>query len=295
MVLTKRIAFFAAVILAMACNSDNGADAYGQFEADEITISAEVSGKLLRFGVKEGEQLQAGQIVGVIDTTAMVLKRNELEASIRSIQSKIATLDAQKEVYNAQLTTAHKHLARVEKLLEDQAATEQQLDDLVGQINTLNAQIKAVDIQKRSVYAEINTMKTRIAQINDQIQRATIVNPVNGVVLTTYAEEEELAMTGKPLYQIANLDELELRVFVSGAQLSNVKLNSEVEVLIDADEHTNQTLRGTVTWIASQAEFTPKMIQTKEERVTQVYAVKVRVPNPDGALKIGMPGEVNFN
>ena len=292
--LRMQTAVLAALLLVAGCSKEYGADAYGQFEADEITISAEVAGRLLQFDVQEGMALNAGEVIGHIDTTALDLKRGELEASVQAIQWNISKLEAQAEVYRTQLATAQKNLDRVEKLVSDNAATQQQLDDLNGQINTLNAQIKAVEVQKRSVYAEITTMKTRIDQIEDQIRRATVINPVHGVVLTTYAEEAELVGTGKPLYQIADLRALELRVFVSGAQLPNVKLGSQVEVLIDADATTNQSLSGIVSWISSEAEFTPKMIQTKEERVTQVYAVKVRVSNPDGTLKIGMPGEVNF-
>ena len=198
-------------------------------------------------------------------------------------------------MYQTQLETANKNLNRIKNLVQGNAATTQQLDDVEGSINTLNAQMEAVKVQRRSVYAEIETMETRIAQIEDQIERATVINPVNGVVITSYAEPNELVGQGSPLYQIANLDELELRVFVSGAQLANVKLGNAVEVLIDKDADTNQSLTGTVSWISSEAEFTPRMIQTKEERVTQVYAVKIRVLNTDGTLKIGMPGEVNFN
>lgn len=283
-----------ALVLAAGCAKENGSDAYGQFETDEVMISSEMGGKLLQFEAKEGMTLNAGQKIGQVDTLQLHLKKAELESSIKSIRSNLATLDAQANVYKTQLETANKNLKRIQALVNDKAATTQQLDDIEGSINMLNAQIEAVKVQRRSVYAEIETMETRIAQVRDQIDRAAIINPINGVVITNYAEPNELVGQGSPLYQIANLEVLELKVYVSGAQLPNVKLGSDVEVLVDKDADSNQSLTGTVSWIASEAEFTPNMIQTKEERVTQVYAVKIRVPNRNGVLKIGMPGEVNF-
>lgn len=284
-----------ALVFAAGCANESGSDAYGQFETDEVMISSEMGGKLLRFEAKEGMTLNAGQKIGQVDTLQLHLKKAELESSIKSIRSNLATLDAQANVYKTQLETANKNLKRIQALVKDKAATTQQLDDIEGSINMLNAQIEAVKVQQRSVYAEIETMETRIAQVEDQITRAAIINPINGIVITNYAEPNELVGQGSPLYQIANLEVLELKVYVSGAQLPNVKLGSDVEVLVDKDADSNQSLTGTVSWIASEAEFTPNMIQTKEERVTQVYAVKIRVPNRNGVLKIGMPGEVNFN
>ena len=283
-----------ALVFAAGCANESGSDAYGQFETNEVMISSEMGGKLLQFEAKEGMTLNAGQKIGQVDTLQLHLKKAELESSIKSIRSNLATLDAQANVYKTQLETANKNLKRIQALVNDKAATTQQLDDIEGSINMLNAQIETVKVQRRSVYAEIETMETRITQVEDQIDRAAIINPINGIVITNYAEPNELVGQGSPLYQIANLEVLELKVYVSGAQLPNVKLGSDVEVLVDKDADSNQSLTGTVSWIASEAEFTPNMIQTKEERVTQVYAVKIRVPNRNGALKIGMPGEVNF-
>ena len=283
------------VVLAAGCTSAEKSDAYGQFEADEVIISAEVPGTLLRFDIQEGTELNAGVQIGLIDTLSLQLRKNEAESSLKAVQTKLENLNAQVEVYKAQLETASINLRRIEALAAEKAATDQQLDDVKGKIKTLDAQIHAVRVQKQSVYAEMETIKSRIAQVEDQIRRAKIINPINGVVLAKYAEQAELVGQGKPLYQIANLDELELRVFITGAQLTEVKLGEQVEVLIDKDANDNESLSGTVSWISSEAEFTPKMIQTKDERVTQVYAVKIQVQNPDGKLKIGMPGEVNFN
>jgi len=207
---------------------------------------------------------------------------------------KAENINAEVEVQREQLQTAETNLKRIQNLLKDEAATEQQLDDIQGKVRTIRKQIDALQTQKQSVRAEINATQARINRINQQLTDALVTNPVNGTVLTSYVEQHELVGQGQPLYQIANLDTLELRVYVSGAQLPEIKLGQPVEVLVDKNEEENQQLSGGISWIASEAEFTPKMIQTKQERVTQVYAVKVKVPNPDGILKIGMPGEVNF-
>ena len=282
-------------LVGISCSDDSKSDAYGQFEADKITISAEVSGKLLWFKANEGSTLGKGNYIGLIDTVQHHLRKTELQSAIQSVRTNIAKLDAQAEVYRAQLSTADKELKRLSTLKENNAATDQQLDAITGQVNTLEKQIASVQVQKRSVYAEIETLKSRIAQVDDQLNRARIINPVEGVVLNVFAEPNELVMQGRPLYEIANLDEMTLKVYVSGAQLPSVVLDQNVEVFIDKDESTNERFSGSVSRISAEAEFTPRMIQTKEERVTQVYAIEIKVPNPDGKIKIGMPGEVNFN
>lgn len=287
------IAIIAAGLLS-SCGTSDLSDAYGQFEADEVTVSAEANGKLLSFDLKEGARLNAGELVGQIDTTALALLKQEMEASVKAVQSRIAQLEAQAEVYEAQLETAEKNRNRLTALKKDNAATQKQLDEVEGSVTTLQRQIDAVQVQKQSVNAEIETIEARIRQVEKQLRDAKIINPVQGTVLNTYAEPFELTSMGRPLYQIADTEELILRVYVSGAQLPQVQLGQEAEVLIDAGEEALQSFKGTVSWISSEAEFTPQMIQTREERVTQMYAVKVRVQNPDGSIKIGMPGEVNF-
>lgn len=283
-----------AILSIGGCASDELSDAYGQFEADEIMISAESTGKLLSFDVKEGELLSENVAVAVVDTSMLMLKKNEIEASISAVKSRLSNLTAQEEVVKSQLNTAEKNVNRLKALKADNAATEQQLDEAEGALETLKRQINAIKTQRQSVYAEIETMNVRMAQVQDQIEKSVVVNPVKGRVLSTFVESFEFTNTGKPLYEIANLDELILRVYVSGAQLDEVILGNEVTVIFDKDEKENHTTSGKVTWISSKAEFTPKMIQTKEERVTQVYAVKIAVKNTEGLLKIGMPGEVNF-
>ncbi|MFW5721097.1 MAG: HlyD family secretion protein, partial [Bacteroidota bacterium] len=175
----------------------------------------------------------------------------------------------------------------------DQAATKQKLDDINGKYDVLLKQIQATKTQINAVHKEMEVMDRQIELVVEQINKAKIINPVNGTVLEKYVEESEIAAMGKALYKIARLDEIDLRVYVSGAQLPSVKIGQKVTVLVDKDEKTNQQFEGEVVWISDQAEFTPKIIQTKEERVNMVYAVKVRVKN-DGTMKIGMPGEVRF-
>lgn len=282
------------VLFLMNCSADNTSDAYGQFEANETTISSKASGELLTFSAAEGAELKAGRQVALIDTIQLKLQKEEVNARLEATKSKIGNINAEVEVQNEQLQTALKNLNRIRALLKDSAATEQQLDDTEGKVRMLRRKINALQTQKLSVRAEINATRARLRQLNQQLKDTRIINPVNGTVLTTYVEPYELVGEGQPLYQIARLDTLELRVYISGAQLPSVKLGQEVEVLVDKNADENQAMTGKVSWIASDAEFTPKMIQTKEERVTQVYAVKVKVPNPDGILKIGMPGEVIF-
>ncbi len=279
----------------VGCNTYEMSDAYGQFETDRITVSAQVNGELTSFNAKEGMRLVAGQEVGIIDTTQIYLKKQELRATMRSVRSQIDKLDAQAEVYKSQLATARKELNRLKALQADNAATQQQIDLMEGQVTTLQKQIDAVEVQKQSVDTEIRTIQTRIAQIEDQMDRARISNPSQGTVLRSYANPGELMTQGRPLYELANLEELTLKVYVSGAQLSQIKLGQQVEVLFDKNAESYDSVQGKISWISSEAEFTPQMIQTKEERVTQVYAVEIRVPNPDAKLKIGMPGEVRFN
>ncbi|WP_372635244.1 HlyD family secretion protein [Fodinibius sp.] len=277
------------------CATEEKSDAYGQFEATEISISSEAPGKLIRYTINEGDRLDRNTRVGRVDTTRLSLQKKELRSQLESVRSNIENIDARVEVRQEELALAQANLKRTEALYEDGAATGQQLDNARSKVQTAEKGIRALQTEKQSIRAQIEVTRTRIEQVEDQIDDALIVNPVTGTVLTSFVETHEILRQGQPLYEIANLDTLELRVYISGAQLPSVKLGQHVEVLVDKNAGENQGMEGKVSWIASEAEFTPKMIQTKEERVTQVYAVKIRVPNPDGILKIGMPGEVNFN
>ena len=274
-----------------SCGNDNGkADGYGNFEATEITISAENNGKLMQFDVNEGDLLQKEAFVGYIDTIPLALKREQLQVSKDVISSKSKGVLSQISVLSAKLKTANTNKNRVENLIRDNAGTQKQLDDVAGEIDVIKSQIRSVEIQNAPVVNELKSIDVQIKQINDQIQKSKIVNPLNGTVLTKYAEPNEITAFGKPLYKIADLSTMELRVYVSETQLANLKIGQHVTVKID-DADAMKSFEGTISWIASEAEFTPKIIQTKEERVALVYALKVNVVN-DGSLKIGMPAEM---
>ncbi len=286
------IGFTASTLLS--CKKGNErADGYGNFEATEITISAENNGKLLQFNVNEGMSLTKNTFVGYIDTIPLSLKREQLITSKNTVSSKSRGVLSQINVLNAQLKTANINKTRAQNLLRDNAGTQKQLDDINGQINTLKQQIKSVRSQNKPVVSEYQNIAVQIKQIQDQINKCKIINPINGTVLTTYAEENEITTFGKPLYKIADLSTMELRVYISETQLSEIKIGQQVTVKIDAKDGM-KNFKGTVAWIASEGEFTPKIIQTKEERTALVYAVKISVKN-DGSLKIGMPAEMWLN
>ena len=281
-------------ISLFSCGNDNEkADGYGNFEATEITISSETNGKLLQFDISEGDELQKEQFIGYIDTIPLTLKREQLEVSKAVIGSKSKGVLSQINVLNAKLKTANTNKTRVENLIKDNAGTQKQLDDVSGEIDVIRNQIRSVEIQNAPVVNELKSIDVQVKQIDDQIQKSKIINPVNGTVLTKYAEPNEITAFGKPLYKIADLNTMQLRVYISETQLGNIKIGQDVTVKID-DADAMKSYNGLVSWIASEAEFTPKIIQTKEERVALVYAVKVDVKN-DGSLKIGMPAELWIN
>lgn len=283
-----------ATLTFISCGSNNGkADGYGNFEATEITISAENNGKLMQFNLDEGDILQKEQFIGYIDTIPLALKREQLEVSKAVITSKSRGVLSQINVLNAKLKTANINKTRAQNLIKDNAGTQKQLDDVLGEMDVIKSQIRSVEIQNAPVVNELKSIDVQLKQIDDQIQKSKITNPVNGTVLTKYAEPNEITAFGKPLYKIADLSTMQLRVYISETQLANIKIGQVVTVKID-DADTMKSYKGTISWIASEAEFTPKIIQTKEERVALVYAVKVDVQN-DGSLKIGMPAELWLN
>ncbi|QXP59253.1 HlyD family secretion protein [Olleya sp. HaHaR_3_96] len=283
-----------ATLTFISCGNNNGkSDGYGNFEATEITISAENNGKLMQFNLDEGDILQKEQFIGYIDTIPLALKREQLEVSKAVIASKSKGVLSQINVLNAKLKTANTNKTRAQNLIKDNAGTQKQLDDVLGEMDVIKSQIRSVEIQNAPVVNELKSIDVQLKQIDDQIQKSKITNPVNGTVLTKYAEPNEITAFGKPLYKIADLSTMQLRVYISETQLANIKIGQEVTVKID-DADTMKSYKGTINWITSEAEFTPKIIQTKEERVALVYAVKVDVQN-DGSLKIGMPAELWLN
>lgn len=290
---TNYILIILAVVLSACSSNEDRSDAYGNFEVDDVIISAEANGKLMMLNIQEGQRLNNGKLVAVIDTTDLVLKRKQLKAQKTASASKLTNINSQIDVQEQQKSNLTVDKNRVEKMLKDGAATQKQLDDINGNLDLIDKQISSIKTQKSAILAELDAIDAQVDQVNASIEKCQIINPITGVVLDKYAEPGEITAFGKPIYKIANTDEMYLRVYVSGAQLPNIKLGQEVQVLIDKDTETDQILTGQVSWISETAEFTPKIIQTKEERVNLVYAVKIRVSN-DGRLKIGMPGEVNF-
>lgn len=283
-----------SVILVWGCTkNDTNSDAFGNFEANPVIVSSETSGKVQLFTLIQGMKIQPGMLVAIIDTTEAVLKKQHLLAQIAAVKTKRSSITAQVSVFEEQIKNLETDKTRIHNMLSDGAATQKQLDDINGQINVLKKQTASTRTRFTSIQQETEVLKAQLLAVEEQIKRCYIKNPVAGTVLETYIEEGELAVPGKALYKTANTDELTLKVYVSGAQLPSVKTGQTVAVIIDKNKTENQRLEGTVIWISPQAEFTPKIIQTKEERVKLVYAVKVNVKN-DGRLKIGMPGEVIF-
>jgi HlyD family secretion protein len=285
------------VTLGSCSNNKNKFDASGAFEAEETIISSEATGTLKQFNVTEGQALQAGQTIGYIDSIQLVLKKKQLEAQIKSVLAQRPDISTQLASLQEQLRAAQTDQQRIGNLVKQDALPRKQLDDINSKVDVLKKQIDATQSQLKitsgSITEQANPLQVQIQQVNDQLSKCTIVNPVNGTVLTKYAETNEVVAPGKPLYKVADVSTLLLRAYITGGQLSQVKLNQKVKVLIDEGPEKYRELEGTIEWISSQAEFTPKTIQTKEERANLVYATKIRVKN-DGSLKIGMYGEVKF-
>ena len=293
---TRPLLWIAILPLILAsCGSGNELpDAYGNFESDEITISAEANGKLISFEVEEGARLSSMDTVGLVDTIQLHLRKQTLKASIQAVRSKTVVVQTEIDVLLAQKDNLVREVKRVETLVANKAATQQQLDDLEGKVGVVNNQITAartrLSRQNQAILSEVEPMEWQIRQIDDQIRRSLIINPVDGVVLTTFANEGELAAGGRPLYVIADLENIELRAYVEEPQLASIQIGADVEVAIDDGDGTRR-FPAQITWVASASEFTPKTVQTQSERANLVYAVKAAVKN-DGAIKLGMPGEL---
>jgi len=286
------------LLLTFACKTqEKNYDAAGTFEAEETIISAEASGVIKQFNVEEGQQLSARQFIGYIDSTQLHLKRLQLQAQIKAALSRKPNVNVQLEALREQLKAAERDKERFTNLYNQQAATKKQVDDITTQVEVLKRQIAAQQSQlgttTESITQDTNPLQIQIEQTNDQLAKCRLTNPFAGTVLTKYAEVNELATVGKPLYKIASLDTLTLRAYITGDHLSQVKLNQQVNVTIDMPDKGSKQYSGLVTWISDKAEFTPKTIQTKDERANLVYAMKVKVKN-DGALKLGMYGEVKL-
>ena len=297
----------------LSCGGNNGKfDASGTFEADEVIVSAELPGKILRLDIEEGHSVARDSVVGILDAENISLQKEQVEANIQALGEKTSDVSPQVKLLENQLAVQRSKLnnllhekARIEKLLKQDAATGKQLDDINSEVDVaeknidvtqqqINVQRNNVATQNRSILSESKPLRKRVAQLDDQLSKANIVNPVNGTVITKYAEAGEVTSAGKALYKIADLSTMTLRAYITGSQLSQLKLGQNVKVLVDDGADKYREMPGTITWISDKAEFTPKTIQTKDERANLVYATKIKVKN-DGYLKIGMYGEVKFN
>jgi len=277
-----------------ACHSGAKPDAYGNFEATEVVVSAQTSGQLQQFTPVEGARLERGVVVAVIDTTQLALQRTQSVAQRAAATSRGAEVAAQVRALEAQREVAQRAYERTQRLFAEQAATSQQLDQAERDYRTLDAQLSAARAQRESATMDAASSSARVDQLRDQLSKSAVANPQAGTVLTTYARAGEIIQTGQPLYKVADLDTLVLRAYLSGSQLAAVKVGQDVVVHVDRGGGKLAAMNGTITWIAPTAEFTPTPVQTRDERADLVYAVKVRVPNADGTLKIGMPGDITL-
>ncbi len=295
--MTKSIIYSTAFVMtfAVACNSKPDYDATGIFEATTVTVAAETTGRILSFDAAEGDSLRAGQPVAVVDTAMLVLQRRQLGSQQASAISSQPDVDVQAASLRAQIAHQEQEYHRLERLMADGAATQKQLDDAQAQLKVLRSQLQAhlsmLDKNRSSLGDNARAIEFQAGQIADQLERSVVKAPVTGTVLVKYAEAGEFAVPGKPLFKIANLNDIYLRSYFTAAQLADIKLGQKVKVIADFGHDKQYEYPGVITWIAEESEFTPKSIQTNDTRANLVYAVKVAVKN-DGRLKLGQYGEV---
>lgn len=280
-------------MLAGCKDGTDEADAFGNFEATEVIVSSETSGRILKFDATEGTEIEKGAEIVLIDTTLFHLQKAEIDAGMKSVRTRINSVDAQNDILRQQIANLKINIGRIENMLKDDAATKKQYDDLTGQVAVLEKQIAANNTQKSSIASELSVYQSKKATLNEQVIRSSAKSPLKGTILEKYSEAGELTAPGKPLAKIADLSIIRLKVYVSGAQLGDIKVGHNCTVRVDDGEKGYKSFTGTISYISGKAEFTPKIIQTKEERVTLVYAVTIDVKN-DGTMKSGMPGETIF-
>jgi len=284
-----------SILFFVGCESkENLADAYGNFETVEVNISPVIPGKIIYLNLEEGNTVSKNQLLAIVDTTSLFINKNGLKAKKEAILSKLPTITSQVNVIDAQIKVLEKEKTRVEKLIEGNAATTKQLDDINGQIQVMNQQKNATLSQRASISKEAEAINFQVESLSDKIEQSKIYAPLNGTVLLKAVEFGEVINPGKVLAKIAKTDVLNLRVYFSGDQLNKFKIGDDVSIEFDKTKTENSKTKGKIIWVADKAEFTPKIIQTKKERVNLVYAAKIEVPN-NGELKIGMPGEVFFS
>lgn len=282
------------ILIATSCNQTNEkAFAYGNFETDDIIVSSESTGKLILMNIVEGSDLRKGDGLGYTDTTHLFLKKKEVNARKKAVESSLIQINKENNVNILEIENMEKEVERFRNLRDQQAATDKQVEDLEEKLSLLRARNEVLLSRRQTVFAELEANTFQSQQIEDLINKCYVVAPDKGKVLEIFAREGEFVSTGKPLFKMANLDTLTLYAYMDGSQLSDIKLGDRVEVKVDESTGGMKELRGRVSWISDEAEFTPKIIQTREDRVNLVYAFKVQVGN-DGSLKIGMPGEINL-
>ncbi len=281
------------MLLLSSCSETVAPDAYGNFEDDATTVSANNAGQLVEYSVEEGKQYTKGDIVGIVDTMQLHLKKEILFASMSTIDAKAQNVESQKSVLDEQLANELLNQKRIKNMLKDEAATQKQLDDINAAVSITQQRIANISTQRNAVLAEKRGLVAQIQQLNDLIKKNIIIIPIDGTVLLNYAKLSEFVAPGKPLFSIQDTKTLSLTAYIAESQLSEIKLNQQVKINVD-NADSSKVFTGTIYWVNSKAEFTPKQIQTKEERRNLVYSIKIRVPNTDGNLKIGMPADVNF-
>jgi len=286
--------FIAFIIIAGCSNKTGEADSYGNFESTEVVVSAETNGRIIRFDPKEGSLIEKGSELALIDTTLLYLQKGEIEAGIQSVRTKIGIINSQNDIIVQQIANIRVNIKRIEKMVKDDAATLKQLDDLTGQEAVMQRQITANNTQKTSVAAELSVFESKKATINEQLSRSSVKSPLSGTLIEKYSEAGEITAAGKPLAKIADMSVMKLKAYVSGSQIGKIMTGQQCTVRIDDGNKGYKSFTGKISYISEKAEFTPKIIQTKEERVTLVYAVNIDVIN-DGSLKSGMPGEAIFS
>ena len=295
----KNTMLFLAALLPVACsNNKTDYDASGIFESTEVIVSSQVSGQLMEFTVTEGQQLQAHSYLGYVDTTQLYLKKQQLMASRTAVSSRSTSVPRQIASLKEQIATQKRELARFGNLVKLNAANQKQVDDIQSQLSVLEKQLAAqtelLVNNNQGISGESTALESQIAQIEDQLLKSRITSPIQGTVLTKYAEPGEFTAPGKALFKVSDMQQMYLRAYITSDQLTQLKQGQPVTVYADFGEDQMRTYPGTISWIADKAEFTPKTIQTRNERANLVYAVKIAVTN-DGYLKNGMYGEVKFN
>jgi HlyD family secretion protein len=288
----RSILLLAIAILAFSCSPKKaGFDAMGHFEADEFTVSAETSGRIIRLEFQEGERLFKGDTVALTDTVAVHLQMNQLDAQLAATRSKLPGILAQEKVVDAQISVLEDEKGRFSKLVSDKAVSEKSLDDIVHQITVARAQKNTFPTQVASLQREENVLAAQQALLQEQMSKCYVIAPSDGVIISLIAKPSDMMAPGKPILKLADVDRIILKAYVSEDQLTEIRIGDSVKVRVDSPDGGYLDYPGKVYWVSDQAEFTPKVIQTKKERVNLVYAVKVRVRN-DGKIKIGMPGEL---